>query len=56
MIQKQKPALVLAEELVKISSGVGKELLSIIVPPVPNTNRPKWCMCAKCGRWHHLGD
>jgi hypothetical protein len=52
---KQKPALVLADELVKITSGVGKELLSIIIPPL-KTDKPMWCQCAKCGRWHRLGD
>jgi hypothetical protein len=53
-MKNDKPALVLAQELVRLTEDVAKDLFSIILPP-PTPVKRKWCQCTRCGQWHLEG-
>ena len=43
----------MVKEMMTISLGVSKGLVSIVLPPT-KSEKPKWCKCNKCSAWHYL--
>jgi hypothetical protein len=46
---------IMVRELIAISKGLSRGMLEFVVPP-PKTQKPKWCCCPKCKKWHTLGE
>ena len=52
-MQKEKPALQkLVEELVEVAEEARRQVNYAFFPA--SKNKPKWCQCNKCGKWHNL--